>query len=904
MNGKALLMPHSPAFRSCRWLPVLIIGMAFLSVIVGWLALRAVETRLLESAGEHVALAASSVAAKLELLLAERSGDLHLMAQAPVFHGQDRSAMTAYLKALQESYPVYSWLGITNAQGRVIAATDAATVGLDRSQAPWFEHVRRSRRIHAQDATASVESRGMLAVSFTAPILSEAGEFRGVVTALVGLPILEDVLAQTVNALRAQRETPEVLEYQLVASDGTLLADSVLRQEGQVNLKALGVPSASLLDARPSGYVEETHWRRGVRVLTGYARTRGVPEFPGLSWGILVRVDRNDLLAPIRTVIWKVTLAAFIVFVPLHGLLLWTTNHLQAERDQAQLERIRARQAEEEQRRLTETVHLLLESTKGGIYGQDRDGRCTFINRAGAAMLGYEPGELLGQRLHGLIHQRRPDGSPYPAEECPILRVLTSGEAARIDTDVFWRKDGTSFLAGYSCAPIRQGREIRGTVVTFADITERKQAEEALREAKERAERVARDKARILAAVKAFFIGLDDNGIVIEWTPAAERVLGLQTISVLGRPFASLPIEWCWDTINGAIDQCRRTLRGVTLDNIPVQVPDRPGAVVKLTVVSVLDDLSIGVVIMGEDVTERLHLEREMANAQKWEAIGQLAAGIAHEINTPTQYIGDNLRFLRDAFGDLSGLLERYAALRTSARMGMPLTEQLDEIDTASAQMDLGYVIKEIPSAIQQALEGTERVTTIVRAMKDFAYPDSGEKTLVDLNKAIQSTVTVSRNEWKYVANLLTDLDPELPPVLCLAGPFNQVILNLIVNAAHAIAEVVKHGNGEKGTITVSSRRVDDWVEIRVSDTGTGIPEAIRGKIFDPFFTTKEVGKGTGQGLAIARSVVVDKHGGTIRFETEVGKGTTFIIRLPLLSASSAHAGPKAIPDAADAVRG
>jgi signal transduction histidine kinase len=155
------------------------------------------------------------------------------------------------------------------------------------------------------------------------------------------------------------------------------------------------------------------------------------------------------------------------------------------------------------------------------------------------------------------------------------------------------------------------------------------------------------------------------------------------------------------------------------------------------------------------------------------------------------------------------------------------------------------------------------------------------EKIPVDLNRAITSTITVARNEWKYVATLETKLDPSLPPVPCLPGEFNQVILNLIVNASHAIADVVEKGSSEKGRITVQTLNCPQWVEIRIQDTGTGIPEEVRGQVFDPFFTTKEIGKGTGQGLAIARSVVVDKHNGSIHFETEEGKGTTFIIRLP-----------------------
>ncbi|HEX5445738.1 MAG TPA: ATP-binding protein, partial [Pirellulales bacterium] len=195
---------------------------------------------------------------------------------------------------------------------------------------------------------------------------------------------------------------------------------------------------------------------------------------------------------------------------------------------------------------------------------------------------------------------------------------------------------------------------------------------------------------------------------------------------------------------------------------------------------------------------------------------------------------------------------------------------------------DLDYLVEEIPKAIEQSLEGVERVAGIVRAMKEFAHPGTPEKTPVDLNRAIQSTITVARNEWKYVADVVTELDHDLPPVPCLPGEINQVVLNLVVNSAHAIGDMVAAGRMARGEIRVSTRLDGEWTEIRVADNGAGIPLEIHSKIFDPFFSTKGVGKGTGQGLAIAHSVVRDKHGGEIRFESETGKGTTFIIRLPM----------------------
>jgi signal transduction histidine kinase len=282
------------------------------------------------------------------------------------------------------------------------------------------------------------------------------------------------------------------------------------------------------------------------------------------------------------------------------------------------------------------------------------------------------------------------------------------------------------------------------------------------------------------------------------------------------------------------------------------------------------------------DITERKRLEGQVVQAQKLEAVGQLAAGIAHEINTPIQYVGDNTRFLQDVFGDLNRLLGKHERLLQTVKAGTISGDIIQEVEDTAKEVDLGYLSGEIPKAIQQTLEGVERVAKIVRAMKEFSHPGTEVKTPVDINKAIESTITVSRNEWKYVAEMVTELDPFLPLVPCLPGEVNQVLLNMIINAAHAIADVVGDGSAKKGMIRVSTRRDGEWAEIRVTDTGSGIPEQIRTRIFDPFFTTKKVGKGTGQGLTISHSVIVGKHGGAISFETEIGKGTTFIIRLPL----------------------
>jgi signal transduction histidine kinase len=287
--------------------------------------------------------------------------------------------------------------------------------------------------------------------------------------------------------------------------------------------------------------------------------------------------------------------------------------------------------------------------------------------------------------------------------------------------------------------------------------------------------------------------------------------------------------------------------------------------------------------IIGSDLTAVMQLRQ----AQKMEAVGRLAAGIAHEINTPTQYVGDNTRFLKESFQELAQVITAYREVYNAAKHGPVSGELLQNAEEAEAASDLAYLMEQIPCALDETLEGVVRVSKIVRAMKEFSHPGTGEKTPTDINKAIETTVTVARNEWRYVAELTLDLDAQLPLVPCLVGEFNQSILNLIVNAAHAVGEAVKKQSGAKGSITIRTRREGDEVEVRVADSGSGIPAEIRSRIFEPFFTTKPVGEGTGQGLAFVYGTVVKKHGGSIGFESEVGKGTTFILRLPLTAPPS-----------------
>lgn len=396
--------------------------------------------------------------------------------------------------------------------------------------------------------------------------------------------------------------------------------------------------------------------------------------------------------------------------------------------------------------------------------------------------------------------------------------------------------------------------------------------------------RALREAEQLLASLPTILIGLSQDLRITRWNLMAGKVFAHPAEDVCGRPLDSVTMSWDWDRVRQSLERCRTDGTSVRLDDLAFMRVNGKEGVLGLTINPLLrdGDVFLGFTIIGADITERKMLEKQLTQAQKLRSIGQLASGIAHEINTPTQYVGDNIRFLKDAFEDILGVLRGNDELLAASREGRVSAELVGRLQDNRLRADLDYLIAEIPVAIQHTLEGIERISKIVRAMKEFAHPGREEKVTADLNQVIDTTVTVARNEWKYVADMVTHFDRTLPAVFCHPAEIGQVILNMVINAAHAIEDVVKQGRASKGVITIATRRHDEWAEIQISDTGSGIPEGIRHRIFDPFFTTKEIGRGTGQGLAICYPVIVEKHGGRISFDSEVGRGTRFTIGLPI----------------------
>jgi len=530
----------------------------------------------------------------------------------------------------------------------------------------------------------------------------------------------------------------------------------------------------------------------------------------------------------------------------------------------------------QEQREHTSRLQAVMMTAAEGIVTIDASGSIESFYAAATAIFGYSPEEVVGSNVALLFSHGQDAGSQAP---CACLLGEDRGNRhANVQEILGRRKDGTIFPLEMAISDVALQDRVIVTAI-LRDITERKASERELK-------RLHLFNRMVLDSAGEGIVGLDRDGNVVFANPVAEQLLGRTSNEMVGLSLHRLTHHSRQNSTAYSWYDCPvcRTLSEGTIYREDSEVfwrSDGKSFPVEYVATPMREEGGIvGAVLTFQDITQRRNLEGQLVQAQKLESIGQLAAGIAHEINTPTQFIGDNLRFLEEAFRDLAPVLAdlrrgECRAASSSAAAGASGETPPTDIDSVQ------YLIEEIPRAVSQSLEGVERVAKIVRSMKDFSHPGNDEMQSVDLNRAIESTLTVCRNEWKYVADVTTDFDPDLPPVVCLPGECNQVFLNLIINASHAIGEALKERASGKGTITVSTKGVGKWVEIRIADTGTGIPAEARTKVFDPFFTTKEVGRGTGQGLAIARSVIVDKHGGSLTFETEIGRGTTFIVRLP-----------------------
>ncbi len=507
--------------RSYRQLPQLIAVMTILAVGIGALALHYIETRLVATTGQSLALAAADIADKLDQVLFERYGGVQVAATSVAPYMQDPTTLSLHLNRMKEQHLVYRWIGVADKQGRLVAATNPADVGVDRSPERWFQDGRDGKAVSMQDVQRTDEGGGP-SVGFSAPIIGSRGEWLGVLSVRVGLSELESVFARTVSTIQMQREGVGKVEWQFLRRDGTVIADSVLREEGRVNLKQEGLPSAFLSETAGPGYVEEQHLRRHVPVVTGFARTEGYGEFPGFQWGVLVRVDRDDILAPIRSVLWKLGTAGAVVWLPMLGFLVWLTGRLRTE----------WARAEERGQRLA----TILTSIGDAVIVTDSQGRVVFMNPVAQELTGWSQEVAAGKSLEtvfAIVNE-----STRQTVESPVTKVLREGVVVGLaNHTLLIARDGTEHPIDDSGAPVRdETGTLTGVVLVFRDIAERKQTEAALRESE------LRFRSVVQSAIDAIVVA-DGEGRILSWNPAAQRIFGYEEVEVIGQPLTILMPE-------------------------------------------------------------------------------------------------------------------------------------------------------------------------------------------------------------------------------------------------------------------------------------------------------------------------------------------------------------------------
>ncbi len=515
-------------------------------------------------------------------------------------------------------------------------------------------------------------------------------------------------------------------------------------------------------------------------------------------------------------------------------------------------------------------LSVAVEQSPVAVVITDLQGTITYVNRRFTECTGYSYDEAVGRNPRLLK-----SGHTSPEVYRRLWQTITRGEEWRGEL-CNKKKNGDLYWESAVISPIRTSDgEMSHFLAVKEDITERRQAEKDLRLTRFALENAADS-----------VLWVDRQARILYANGAACRVLGRsrQELTSLSVPdvdplFPREKWQGFWEEL--------KMRRSITFETQP---RNKEGQLLAIEVMATYLEFDGQEYLLSfaRDISERRMIQAQLQQAQKMESIGELAAGIAHEINTPTQFVSDNLTFLRDSYTSVKELVQLYRSTIRGNSVALP-QGLANTIQQAESTCDLDFIMAEAPRAIEQALDGTHRVAKIVRAMKEFSHPGYSEKQPADINHAILTTLTVSRNEWKYVAEVETVLQPDLQMVPCHVGELNQVLLNLLINSAHAIAEVVGDGSQKKGKITIRTAQDAQFTAISIQDTGAGIRPEIQSKVFDPFFTTKGVGRGTGQGLSLAYNSIVKKHGGKIWFESEVATGTTFFIQLPTTGGAGSH---------------
>ena len=897
--------------RRYRWLPYLIIAMTIFAVFAGIVLARFVEYRLVEATGEELTLAAAEVAEKLDRMMFERQGNILMMARAFGLRASDPRYLSEYLEWMKTEYsPVYLWLAVTDSQGTVVAATDLSLVGRDYSHAASFIAARATRRLDIADVAVQEPESGVNTIAFTAPILDSQGTFLGVVTSRVGIPLLEEVTTRTIRSLEVRQGAGGRVEYQMLTQQGLVFVDSNPPHQGTINLKEFGLPSVLLSESGVPGYIEEEHLRRHVQVVTGYAQTRGFGEFSGLGWSVLMRMERQDILAPIHAFLWKVGIASVVVWIPMLGLLFYATSRLRAEHRQAQQESAWAKAAEAALLQSQERNRAIVDTALDGVITIDSTGIVTDWNAQATAIFGWSREEALGRALAETIIPER----DRQAHEQGIREFLRSGTGAilnrRIEI-VAKHRNGWELPVELAVSPAKIGDAYIFSAF-IRDITDRRRAERRLA-SQYAVTRVLSEATTLEQAVPKIIQAIGES---LEWDLGvfwrADKATGVLrcldqwkapsvqadsfTLSTWqqvfnreeglpGRIWANGKSAWLTDV---ALDP--NFPRGVEARQVgfhgafgfPILIGSEIEGVIEFfsrqvrqpddELLRMVEDIGLKIGQFGERArTEGVlrETEAQLRQAQKMEAVGRLAGGVAHDFN-------NLLTVIRGYSELLLGRLGPHDAMR----------KDMEEVKKAA-----------------------DRASGLTRQLLAFSRRQFIAAKVVDLNALVANMDGMLRRLiGEDIVEICAELDPVAGAIKADPGQIEQVIMNLVVNARDAMPK--------GGRLTIETRNVTIGEEVRldavgvapgsyvllaVCDTGHGMDAETRSHLFEPFYTTKEKGKGTGLGLSTVYGIV-KQSGGSIIVESAPDRGTTFRIYFPRVEHEVSE--PTGIVEAIDPTHG
>ncbi|HNV25757.1 MAG TPA: PAS domain S-box protein [Nitrospira sp.] len=897
--------------RSYPWLPVLIVGMTIVALVIGVVMLRSIEVRMVEATGENLTLASAEIADKLDRLLFERHADVRMMARAFTDRSADKKYINEYLQWMKETYaPVYLWLGVTDSHGRMIAATDSSTIGQDYSRSGWFDRVRQTGTVQVDEVEIHESNHKIESVAFTAPILSVSGQFLGAVTTRIGLPMLEDVLIETVREIQQTDGAAGPFEYQFLTKGGLVFVDSSSSSLDRVNLRELNLPSVVRSSSGKAGYVEETHARRHVPVVTGYSQTNGYSDYSGLQWTILLRMDRDVILLPIRAMMWKLGIAGVVVWLPMVGLLLWATGRLREQHRQAQQESEWARAAEAALLQSQERNRVIVDTALDAVISMDAGGIITDWNAQAVNIFGWEREEALGRRVSETVVPVR----DREGHERGLRHFLDTGQGALLNRRIEMmgsHRDGHEFPVEITISPARLGDAYIFSAF-IRDITARKRTERQLasqyavtrvlaesRTLEEAGPKILQAICESLEWELGIFWRLDRQGSVLRcldvWQSpglnAEEFVLDTwrHTFGIgkglPGRIWQAGEPTWIKDVVQEANFPRGGAASRVGLHGafgFPVRVGTEVEGVIELfrreikqpdeQLLKMVADVGLKIGQFGERARAEDALRRteaQLQQSQKMEAVGRLAGGVAHDFNNMLTVIRGYSELVLSRLSPTDGFRKELEEVKKAADRASGLTGQL-----------------------------------LAFSRRQFIAPK-----VLDLNSVIHNMEGMLRRLLgEDIVELCTVLDPGLGQLKADPGQVEQVIMNLAVNARDAMPDggrlTVETANvqfGQRRNRPPMGAEPGSYIALIVRDTGHGMDEDTQSHVFEPFFTTKEKGKGTGLGLSTVYGIV-KQSGGCIEVESKPGRGATFKIFFPRVEAVNEETESVAV--GGDSVRG